>query len=169
MRHASALPCHTLCRRLPSEAATARLAGWLAPCLGPGDVVLLSGDLGAGKTHLVRALVAAASGHPVEVPSPTFTLVQTYALPSVDLWHFDLYRLESPEAVLELGWEEALADAAVAVEWPDRLGELIPADRLAIALRFFDDSQARLADFAGFGHWAARLAEHPPPSDEAMP
>ena len=168
MRHAAALPCHTLRRRLPSEAATDRLAGWLAPHLGPGDAVLLSGDLGAGKTHLVRALVAAASGHPVEVPSPTFTLVQTYALPTVDLWHFDLYRLESPEAVLELGWEEALTDAAVAVEWPDRLGELTPADRLAIALRFSGDAEARLADLTGFGGWAARLAEHPPPGDEAI-
>ena len=135
--------------------------------LGKGDAVLLYGDLGAGKTSFVRALVGAASSHAVEVPSPTFTLVQSYGLPAVDLWHFDLYRLESPDEVLELGWEEAVTDAAVIVEWPDRLGALVPADRLDITLRYAETSEARLADLVGFGRWADRLAGHPPPDETA--
>jgi tRNA threonylcarbamoyladenosine biosynthesis protein TsaE len=165
---ADALSRFSLSRRLTGEAATGRLAAWLAPLLRPGDAVLLSGDLGAGKTAFVRALVAAACGGPVEVPSPTFTLVQTYALPRVELWHFDLYRLADPDDVLELGWEEALADAAAIVEWPDRLGPLTPADRLEIGFRFADAPDARLAELVGLGCWAGRLAAHEPP-EEAVP
>jgi tRNA threonylcarbamoyl adenosine modification protein YjeE len=157
----------SLRRRLPDEAATARLAGWLAPLLRPGDAVLLTGDLGAGKTAFVRALVAAALGGPVEVPSPTFTLVQTYALPRVDLWHFDLYRLAGPDEVLELGWEEALAEAAVIVEWPDRLGPLAPAERLDVDLQVAGGGAgSRIAALAGTGRWAEALAAHPPPGEE---
>jgi tRNA threonylcarbamoyladenosine biosynthesis protein TsaE len=165
----SGRPCHTLNRRLSDPAATARLAGWLAPLLRPGDAVLLSGDLGCGKTTFVRALVEAACGGPVEVPSPTFTLVQTYDLPTVPLWHFDLYRLAEPEEVLELGWEEALSEAAVLVEWPGRLGPLTPADRLEIAFAFLPagPADARLASLAGHGAWAGRLADRPPPGEAA--
>jgi tRNA threonylcarbamoyladenosine biosynthesis protein TsaE len=93
---------------LPDEAATAALAARLAALLRPGDIVLLAGDLGAGKSFLARALIRAAAGEPeLEVPSPTFTLVQSYDLPAGELWHFDLYRLAAPDEVLELGWDEA--------------------------------------------------------------
>jgi tRNA threonylcarbamoyladenosine biosynthesis protein TsaE len=112
---------------LPDEAATAQLGATLAARLRPGDVVALNGPLGAGKTTLARAILRAASGDPqLIVPSPTFTLVEQYDTPAGPYWHFDLYRLEEPEQVFELGWEEALAGGIVLVEWADRLGPLLP-------------------------------------------
>jgi len=112
---------------LPDEAATARLGATLATRLRPGDVVALNGPLGAGKTTLARAILRAASGDPqLIVPSPTFTLVEQYDTPAGPYWHFDLYRLEEPGQVFELGWEEALAGGIVLVEWADRLGPLLP-------------------------------------------
>ena len=107
---------------LPDERATEQLGATLAARLKPGDVVGLKGDLGVGKTTLARAIVRAACGDPeMVVPSPTFTLVEVYDTPKGSLWHFDLYRLEAPEQVFELGWEEALADGISILEWPERL------------------------------------------------
>lgn len=108
---------------LPDEAATAAFAARLAARLQPGDVVLLSGGLGAGKTALARGLIRAL-GHAGDVPSPTFTLVQTYDAPTVRLpvWHADLYRLEVPDEVEELGLDEGLAEGALVIEWPERAG-----------------------------------------------
>ena len=147
---------------LPDEAATAALAARLAPRLRPGDIVLLSGDLGAGKSFLARALIRAASGEPeLEVPSPTFTLVQMYDLPAGPLWHFDLYRLGAPEEVLELGWDEARQGICL-VEWPDRLGGLVPPDRLKIELaqgpKATDGADGRTAVIIGLGGRGAALA-----------
>lgn len=146
---------HTLL--LPDEAATGRLAGRLAAVLRPGDLVALRGDLGAGKTALCRALIRSVTGPEAEVPSPTFTLVQMYDTDIGPLWHFDLYRLSGPDEVIELGWDEARAEAASLVEWPDRLGPLLPADRLEIALTH-DGPTARRAVLTGHGAWADRLA-----------
>ena len=144
---------------LPGEAATAALAARLAALLLPGDIVLLSGDLGTGKSFLARALIRAAAGDPdLEVPSPTFTLVQAYALPTGALWHFDLYRLASPDEVLELGWDEARAGICL-VEWPDRLGPLAPADRLKIELaQAGAGPDARTAVLTGLGARGVALA-----------
>ena len=112
---------------LPDEAATEQLGATLAARLRPRDIVALQGDLGAGKTTLARAILRSAAGDPhLVVPSPTFTLVEVYETPRGTFWHFDLYRLETPEQVFELGWEEALADGIVLVEWPERLGPLMP-------------------------------------------
>lgn len=145
---------------LPDEEATARLAGRLAGLLAAGDVVALWGDLGSGKTALVRALVRQALGDAgAEVPSPTFTLVQVYELPAGPLWHFDLYRIEAPEEVVELGWEEARAGGIAVVEWPDRLGALLPADRLDIRLHFADAPDARLVHLVPSGAWTRRPLE----------
>lgn len=143
---------------LPDEAATAALAGRLAPLLRTGDVVALRGDLGVGKTSLARAVIRAL-GNPAEaVPSPTFTLVQTYALPAFDLWHFDLYRLESAEEAFELDIEEAFAGGVSLIEWPDRLGGWLPEIRLDIELHFSNDGESRRAVLIGRGDWPARLA-----------
>ncbi|MFL1876916.1 tRNA (adenosine(37)-N6)-threonylcarbamoyltransferase complex ATPase subunit type 1 TsaE, partial [Hansschlegelia beijingensis] len=115
---------------LPDEAATAALAAVVARALKPGDLMTLSGELGAGKTTFARALVRARAGDPeLEAPSPTFTLLQTYDLPRGVIVHADLYRLSGPEELDELGWEEAGEDAIVLVEWPDRLGAELPPDR----------------------------------------
>lgn len=145
--------------RLPlaDEAATVRLAAALAPLLERGDVIALSGDLGAGKTSFARSLIGALTGAGEEVPSPTFTLVQSYETPKGTLWHFDLYRLAAPEEAYELGIEDAFEDGIVVIEWPERLGRLLPAERLTIALEFAADPGARLATLVPAGGWAERL------------
>jgi tRNA threonylcarbamoyladenosine biosynthesis protein TsaE len=126
-------------------------------------VVALRGELGAGKTALARAVIQALplpDGAPAEedVPSPTFTLVQTYARRPAPVWHIDLYRLSEPDEVIELGWDEALADGIVLVEWPDRAGTLLPAARLDVELA---DTAAggRTATLTDGGGWSERLRE----------
>ena len=120
---------------IDNEAALPPLAQKLAAVLTGGDVVFLSGDLGAGKTALARVLIRELTGNPdEEVPSPTFTLVQTYDTKRGTLWHFDLYRLKTPEEIIELGWEEALPSGIILVEWPQRLGYLAPRDRLEVRI-----------------------------------
>ena len=139
---------------LPDLAATEALARTLAALLRPGDAVLLQGPLGAGKSALARALLRAATDDPaLEVPSPTFTLVQTYDAPAGRLHHFDLWRLDGPAALHELGWDEA-RDDIVLVEWPDRLGELRPADALTVTLEPRLDGSRR----AVLSGWTGRLA-----------
>ena len=112
---------------LPDETATEQLGATLAARLKMGDIVGLKGDLGAGKTTLARAILRAAANDPdLIVPSPTFTLVEIYDTARGPIWHFDLYRLDRPEQVYELGWEEALSQGIVLLEWPERLGPLLP-------------------------------------------
>ncbi len=144
------------------ERATAAVARALARALRPGDVVALEGDLGAGKTTFARAAIAAfaaeAGSPPPEVPSPTFTLVQTYDFPRATIWHFDLYRIERPEDALELGIEEALAEGIALIEWPERLGPLLPARHIAVRISFGATPDARRIDIAAPPGPAARLA-----------
>jgi tRNA threonylcarbamoyladenosine biosynthesis protein TsaE len=143
---------------LPDEAATAHLARRLAPVLKPGDIVALRGDLGAGKTSFARALIRAlsgADGAEREVPSPTFTLVQTYDTPAGRIHHFDLYRILSPDELTEIGWDEALADGIVLVEWPERAGTLLPPRRLDITLKFDAQGESRRAMLRPGTGWVA--------------
>jgi len=119
---------------LPDLAATAALAARLAAVARPGDVVALHGTLGMGKTTFARAFIRRLADAEEEVPSPTFTLVQSYDTPAGVIWHFDLYRLDRPEDVWELGFEDALYDGITLVEWPERLGDALPARRLDLHL-----------------------------------
>lgn len=136
------------------------LASHVAIGLYQGLVVALWGDLGVGKTTFARALIAAAAGRPVEVPSPTFTLVQIYAMAGLQISHFDLYRLAHAEEVEELGWDEAIGDGVVLVEWPDRLGARLPAVRLDVDLEFSDQgASARTVTLRGHGPAASTLAD----------
>lgn len=151
---------HTLGLDLPDEAATAALAARLAARARPGDVFGLAGDLGSGKTALARAFIRARLQSPDEdVPSPTFTLVQTYGEGANAIQHVDLYRLKSPEEALALGIEDAFAESISLIEWPERLGEIIPPDRLDITLSHGARPAARTVWLVGRGRWAARLAE----------
>src|SRR5262249_16048190 len=122
---------HTLV--LPSEQATQRLAVDVAAILPPGDLVTLSRHLRPATTTFARALIRHPAGDErLEVPSPTFTLIQSYALPQFPLVHADLYRISEPRELAELGIEEAIEGAAALLEWPDRADGLLPADRLDI-------------------------------------
>jgi tRNA threonylcarbamoyladenosine biosynthesis protein TsaE len=144
---------------LPDLAATAGLAKALAARAVPRDVIALWGDLGTGKTTFARAFIQARPGGEAvaEVPSPTFTLVQVYELPDVPVWHFDLYRLAHAEDAWELGIEEAFGTGLSLVEWPDRLGSLLPPERLDVELRAGAQPTARRARLRGHGAWAKRL------------
>src|SRR5664279_3677633 len=120
---------------LADEEATRRLMMDIAVALEPGDLLTLSGDLGAGKTTFARALIRYLAGdQTVEVPSPTFTLMQSYELPRFPLVHADLYRLSGPAELAELGFEDIAPGAVTLLEWPDRAAGFLPADRLDIAL-----------------------------------
>ena len=143
---------------LPDERATALAAARLAPRLRARDVVALDGPLGAGKTAFARALINALPGEPEDVPSPTFTLVQTYERGDLEVWHFDLYRLEDADDALELGIEDAFADALSLVEWPDRLGPHLPARALRVTLDVDGGETGRVLSLRGDAAWEPRLA-----------
>jgi tRNA threonylcarbamoyladenosine biosynthesis protein TsaE len=111
--------------------------------LRSGDVILLSGDVGAGKTHFARSLIQSLLAEPEDIPSPTFTLVQTYETAETEIWHADLYRLTSVQEVEELGLIDAFATAICLVEWPDRLGALTPPSALSLGFKPGQSPDAR--------------------------
>lgn len=148
-------PLHSL--TLADQDQTEALARQMAPLLRAGDVLLLSGSIGAGKSTFARAVIRAATGNPAEdVPSPTFTLVQSYETPQGEIWHSDLYRLGHPDEVFELGLYEAFETAICLVEWPDRLGDLAP--ETALALEFTAGYPAHQLTISGDAIWAERLS-----------
>ncbi len=147
---------------LPDEAATKAFAQALAELLRPGDVIGLSGPLGIGKSVFARAVVRALDDQAGEVPSPTFTLVQLYEVRhgpagGTPLFHFDLYRLERPEDAWELGIEEAFAAGISLVEWPQRLGRLLPPTALSVTLSAGGGTESRRISLHGGAEWSARL------------
>jgi len=140
---------------LADAAATLDLGRRIGAQLAPGDVVCLSGGLGAGKTTLARGAVEAWVGHAEEAPSPTYTLVQIYEGQRGQLWHVDLYRLKRAEEAWELGLEEVFATGVCLIEWPERLDDQAPNDRLEVALR--EDGEGRTAMLSGRGRWSSRV------------
>ncbi len=146
---------------LANEAETRNLAMDLAMAVQADDIVTLEGDLGAGKSTLARALIRAiAEDDKLDVPSPTFALVQPYDLKRLPVVHADLYRVSSADEIAELGWDEVSEKALLLVEWPDRLGGALSGDRLEITLSLAPGSgpNARNAELTGHGTWAPRLA-----------
>ncbi|WP_421788455.1 tRNA (adenosine(37)-N6)-threonylcarbamoyltransferase complex ATPase subunit type 1 TsaE [Hyphobacterium sp.] len=140
---------------LPDPAATEALGARLGAVLAPGDIVLLHGDLGAGKTTLARGLISALCDVE-EVPSPTYTLMQHYDTRSGDwLVHADLYRIEDEAELAELGLDEAFDNAICLIEWPDRLGAYAPERRIDLHLKA--DDGTRIAEIAARGDWGDRL------------
>ena len=146
---------------LPTPDDTDRFAARIAGFLLAGDLVTLSGDLGVGKTTFARGLVRhLAEDAELEVPSPTFTLMQLYRTPTFPIVHADLYRIRSAAELAELGWEEAADGALLLVEWAERIGDHLPEDRLDVTLSIdpADPENARTAIVTGHGHFAARIA-----------
>jgi tRNA threonylcarbamoyladenosine biosynthesis protein TsaE len=140
---------------LADDAATRALGAALAGLLKAGDVIALHGELGAGKTTLTRGLIQAICGAGEEVPSPTYTLVQSYDGPDFPIWHFDLYRLDRPDEVRELGWDETQEGVAL-IEWPERAGRHLPAVRLDLTLEMLGEQRRARLEPVG-EDWQKRL------------
>ena len=132
---------------IANEAELIALGAALIPQLSAGQTVCLSGGLGAGKTTLVRGIIQSVLGD-IDVPSPTYTLVQTYDFPEYELWHCDMYRLERPEDGYELGLMDAFEEALCLIEWPDKLGNLIPENVLRIEIAL--EGEGRKVTLLGF-------------------
>ncbi len=146
---------------LPDIRSTERFAATLAAELGPDTVVTLTGDLGSGKTTFARALIRSLANDPeLEVPSPTFTLMQVYDGARFPIVHCDLYRIASPDELGELGWDEAARGSLVLVEWADRAGDALPADRIDVGfiLEPEEGPEHRVAVVTGFGLWAQKVS-----------
>jgi tRNA threonylcarbamoyl adenosine modification protein YjeE len=142
---------------LPDLEATRELGRRLAALIRPGDVIALRGLLGSGKTELARALIRARAGAAIEVPSPSYTLVQDYRLPDLVVRHIDLYRIEDSAELLELGLDAPAPDEAWLVEWPERAAAALPDDRLDLELRQGAAPDARIADLTAGASWIERL------------
>jgi len=145
---------------VPDAEAMWRLGSLVGRCLEMQDFVALWGGLGAGKTTFSRGIVQQlqqGTQRIEEVPSPTFTLVQYYETAVCPVWHFDLYRIESPDEIYELGYEEALETGISLVEWPERMAELLPSTRLDVEIAIGPNSTDRLVAFRASGTWSERL------------
>lgn len=142
---------------LATDFDTGAVGAKLAQRLRRGDTIALHGGLGAGKTTLVRGLIQALTGPEEPVPSPTYTLVQMYEGPDFPVWHFDLYRIEQPDDLHELGWED-IQDGAALIEWPDRAGPHLPTSRLDVFLENSGDGRRARLEPKGEG-WQERLDE----------
>ena len=130
----------------PDEATTFAIAAAQAAWLEPGDFVALTGDLGAGKTAFARGLIRALAEAPeLEAPSPTFTLMQVYDAPRGPVVHADFYRLRGPTELDNLGWDEAIDGAIAIVEWPEKVAQALPADRLEVDIRFDAETRSRFS------------------------
>lgn len=134
---------------LKSPEDTTALAKHFATFLNAGDVLLLEGGIGAGKTHFARSLIQSLLEFPEDVPSPTFTLVQTYETKEFEIWHADLYRLTSPDEVIELGLIDAFEDSVCLIEWPDRLAELSPSTALSLSFALNETEDHRALSIQG--------------------
>lgn len=144
--------------RISDEPEMVQIAARVGAVLKAGDVLLLEGPVGAGKSFFARALIQSLQLHPEDVPSPTFTLVQTYDTEAGEIWHADLYRLSSPDEAAELGLIDALDDAVCLIEWPDRLGPLTPDHAVTLLFHYDPSSEtARALDIHGTSQTAARI------------
>ena len=142
---------------LTDLSTTRLLAEKLARLIRPGDFIALRGGLGAGKTTFARFLISALMGEDTDVPSPTYTILQTYSAGDIEIFHFDLYRIESPDELEELGWDDTYNGLSL-VEWPEHAGDRLPGMRLDI--EFTTSTESRTATLVGHGeYWQSRINE----------
>ena len=147
---------------LPDLQATQRFGALLAHSLSAGDIIALGGGLGTGKSTLARAVIQAANPDETEIPSPTFTLVQTYQMiDGTPIWHMDLYRIETVKDAQELGLDDAFVEAVCLIEWPERLEDYLPKNNLSIRLNILSEGNdvacSRLAELSFPPCWAERI------------
>ena len=142
---------------LENLSATISFANRLAEIVGPGDIIGLSGDLGAGKTAFARAFIR-GENQALEVPSPTFTLVQTYNKEALTIWHFDFYRLERPDEIFELGIEDAFEEGVSLIEWPEKMGGYAPSEWLKLELEPGYNEDSRYLTVVPIGMRGQKLA-----------
>ena len=163
------LPPNLLPATTDGPGATVALGRRIGAALAPGEVVALVGDLGAGKTHLVKGIVAGMGGDAGAVTSPTFTLVHTYQTPRGRVHHIDAYRIERPADFAEIGGDEVLGDEAaiVLVEWPGRIAAALPAETIRIEIDHAGGDHRRITRAAPAGHAPAHL--RPPPTPPSVP
>jgi tRNA threonylcarbamoyladenosine biosynthesis protein TsaE len=138
---------------------TKHLATKLAKLTMPGDVITFSGDLGVGKTSFIQYFVNSLSDKLVEVTSPTFNLVHIYNLDKVEIWHFDLYRLNEAKDLYELGIEDAFNNGIALIEWPEISRNILPKERLELEFSFGEELDARVISYNGFGKWKKLLGD----------
>ena len=128
---------------LANQGVTEAVAKDIASTLRAGDVIALWGDLGVGKSTVSRAIIQSLCGVDTVVPSPTFTLVQTYETPKgFDIWHMDMYRLNEPDEAYELGIDDAFSRSCCLIEWPDKLGAFLPKNRIDIVIEYTDKNES---------------------------
>jgi tRNA threonylcarbamoyladenosine biosynthesis protein TsaE len=139
---------------LKDETATAQLAKSLATIAQAGDVFLLEGDVGAGKSYFSRQFILHLLPTPEDIPSPTFTLVQTYETKAFQIWHCDLYRLQSSDETFELGLDDAFEQDVCLIEWPDRLGPEAPKNALTLTFENVDEDRRRVTARYSHANWA---------------
>ncbi len=139
------------------ETDTVDLGATLGAYLRQGDILTLEGTLGMGKTALARGLIRRLCGYETVVPSPTFTLVQIYDGPDFPIWHCDLFRIETSDDAIEIGFDEAFTDAATLIEWPERLGSMLPERRLRIRFLSEKNDGSRMVTLEGDADWKQRI------------
>jgi len=142
---------------LPDLQATARLANLIAAEAQTGDVILLKGELGAGKTAFARAFITSFFAADIEVPSPTFGLVQVFHAREFSISHYDLYRVKNKSELAELGLEEAFLSGVTLVEWPEIIGTPLPENRIELGLAYGKNEESRAASLTSHGSWQQRL------------
>lgn len=144
---------------LDSIEDTKKLATIIAKYLSPGDVITFTGNLGSGKTSFIKYMINSLASTQIDVTSPSFNLLHVYELNNLELWHFDLYRLNNIDEIYELGIEDAFIKGVSLIEWPEIINTILPKDRLDIKLSFSTGEETRKIYFTGFSRWSEILED----------
>jgi tRNA threonylcarbamoyladenosine biosynthesis protein TsaE len=145
---------------LKNKEQTKKFASKLAKVVKLGDIITLSGNLGAGKTSFAQYFIKALSDAEIEVTSPTFNLLHVYQLKVIEIWHFDLYRLKNGDEIYELGIEDAFLNGVSLIEWPEIIQSILPKDRLDLRIDFSSNKDERIITWKGSSRWTELLSKY---------